>query len=46
VSPPSHVTVEALNFTDLLAAMQKKWIVKLHKAALDADSKLLSKILE
>jgi len=26
--------------------MSKKWIVKLHEAALDADSELVSKLLE
>jgi predicted ATPase/signal transduction histidine kinase/CheY-like chemotaxis protein/tRNA A-37 threonylcarbamoyl transferase component Bud32 len=44
-SRPAHVTVEPLNLTDLLAAMQKKWIVKLHEAALDADAELVSQIL-
>ncbi|GAB4181838.1 MAG: hypothetical protein Fur006_17160 [Coleofasciculaceae cyanobacterium] len=45
-SRPANVTGEPLNLTDLLAEMPKKWIVKLHKAALDADSELVSKILE
>ncbi|MEZ2276038.1 MAG: AAA family ATPase [Microcoleus sp.] len=45
-SPPSNVTGEPLNFTDLLAAMSKKWIVKLHEAALDADSELVSQLLK
>ena len=45
-SPPSNVTGEPLNLTDLLAAMSKKWIVKLHEAALDADSQLVSQLLE
>ena len=45
-SPPSNVTGEQLNLTDLLAAMSKKWIVKLHEAALDADSQLVSQLLE
>src|SRR5919202_918444 len=47
--PPSHssnVTGELLNLTNLLAAMSKSWVVKLHEAALDADSKLVSQILE
>ncbi|MEZ2304150.1 MAG: AAA family ATPase [Microcoleus sp.] len=45
-SPPSPMTGEPLNFTDLLAAMSKKWIVKLHEAALDADSELVSQLLK
>ncbi len=45
-SPPSNVTGEPLNFTDLLAAMSKEWIVKLHEAALDADSELVFQLLE
>ena len=40
------MTVEPLNFTDLLAAMPKSWIVKLHEASLDADAELVSQILE
>jgi tetratricopeptide (TPR) repeat protein len=46
LSPSSNVTGEPLNLTDLLAEMPKKWMVKLHKTALDADSELVSKILE
>ncbi|XZN90687.1 MAG: AAA family ATPase [Microcoleus sp.] len=41
-----NVTGEPLNSTDLLAGISKKWIVKLHEAALDADSELVSQILE
>ncbi|OKH43055.1 PAS sensor protein [Calothrix sp. HK-06] len=41
-----HVSAEALNFSDLLAAMPDKWIVKLYKAALDADSALVSRLIE
>lgn len=43
---PSNVTVERLNLTDLLATMSKEWVLNLHKAALDADSELVSQILE
>ena len=46
LSHPSHVTGEPLNLTDLLAAMPKNWLVKLHEAALDADSGLVFQILE
>jgi PAS domain S-box-containing protein len=46
LSQQSHVTGEPLNLTDLLAAMPKTWVVKLHEAALDADSTLASQILE
>jgi PAS domain S-box-containing protein len=45
-SHPSNATVEPLNLTDLLAAMPKKWSVKLYKAALDADSELVYQLLE
>ncbi|MEG5159251.1 AAA family ATPase [Microcoleus sp. AT3-A2] len=45
-SPPSNVTGEPLNFTNLLAAMSKEWIVKLYEAAIDADSELVFKLLE
>jgi PAS domain S-box-containing protein len=45
-SHPSNVTVEPLKLTDLLAVMSKEWVVKLHKAALDADSELVYQILE
>lgn len=45
-SHSSNVTVEPLKLTDLLAAISRKWIVKLHKSALDADSELVYKILE
>jgi CheY-like chemotaxis protein len=45
-SHPSNATVEPLNLTDLLAAMSKKWIVKLYQAALDADSELVYQLLE
>jgi hypothetical protein len=44
--PPSHVTGERLNFTNLLEAMSKKWIVKLYEAAIDADSELVFQLLE
>ena len=45
-SPPSNVTGAPLNLTDLLAAMSKQWMVKFHEAALDADSELVSKLLD
>jgi predicted ATPase/signal transduction histidine kinase/CheY-like chemotaxis protein len=44
-SRPANGAVEPLNLTDLLSAMPKKWIVKLHEAALDADAELVSQIL-
>jgi signal transduction histidine kinase len=46
---PSHsskVTGEPLNLTNLLAAMSKKWIIKLYEAAIDADSELVFQLLE
>jgi len=45
-SPPSNVTGEPLNFTDLLAAMSKEWIVELYEATIDADSELVFQLLE
>ncbi|MEG5048339.1 AAA family ATPase [Microcoleus sp. B4-C1] len=45
-SPPSNVTGEPLNFTDLLASMSKEWIVKLYEAAIDADAELVCQLLE
>ncbi|MEQ9550026.1 MAG: ATP-binding protein [Coleofasciculus sp. G3-WIS-01] len=45
-SRPTDGTGESLNFHGLFAAMSKPWIVKLHDAALDADSKLVYKILK
>ncbi|MGB7711459.1 MAG: AAA family ATPase [Microcoleus sp.] len=45
-SPPSNVTGAPLNLTDLLAAMSKQWMVKFHEAALDADSELVSQLLD
>ncbi|AFZ06433.1 PAS sensor protein [Oscillatoria nigro-viridis PCC 7112] len=45
-SPPSNVTGEPLNFSYLLTAMSKEWIVKLHEAALEADSELVSQLIE
>lgn len=45
-SRPDNVAEEPLNFTSFLAVMSEKWIVKLHEAALDADSELVSKLLE
>jgi len=45
-SRPGNVTVEPLNLTVILAAMSKKWIAKLHEAALDADSELVSQLIE
>ncbi|BAZ12772.1 ATP-binding region ATPase domain protein [Calothrix sp. NIES-4071] len=41
-----NVSAEALNFFDLLAVMPNEWIVKLYKAALDADSELVSRLIE
>jgi hypothetical protein len=40
------MTGEALNFTDLLAAMSKEWIVELYEAAITADSELVFQLLE
>ncbi|MEG4944015.1 AAA family ATPase [Microcoleus sp. F4-D5] len=45
-SPASNVTGEPLNFTYLLTAMSKKWLIQLHEAALEADSELVSELLE
>ena len=45
-SSPSNVTGEPLNFPDLLAAMSKKWRVKLYEAAIDADSELVFQLFE
>lgn len=36
---------EPLNLTSVLTAMSNQWLVKLHSAALDADSELVSKLL-
>ncbi|HAX77801.1 MAG TPA: histidine kinase [Cyanobacteria bacterium UBA11372] len=41
-SRPGNVTVEPLN----IKAMPKNWIAKLHEAALDADSELVSQLIE
>ena len=43
---PENATVEPLNLSGLLATMPKKWIVKLHSASLDADSELVSQLIE
>ena len=45
-SHSSNVTGEPLNLTDVLAAMSKKWIVKLYEAAIDADSELVFQLFE
>jgi PAS domain S-box-containing protein len=45
-SRPDNVAEEPLNLTSILAIMSKKWIIKLHEAAFDADSELVSKLLE
>jgi hypothetical protein len=45
-SDSSNVTREPLNLTDVLAAMSKKWIVKLYQAAIDADSELVFQLFE
>ncbi|MEG4121011.1 AAA family ATPase [Microcoleus sp. N9_B4] len=45
-SPPSNVSGEPLNFTDLLAGMSQEWIVKLYEAAIDADAELVFQLLE
>lgn len=44
-SHPENVAGEPLNLTSVLTAMSRKWIVKLHQAALDADSDKVSKLL-
>jgi len=44
--PPSNVTGERLNFTNLLEPMSIKWRVKLYEAAIDADSELVFQLLE
>ncbi len=43
---PVESLVESLNLSGLLAAMPKRWIIKLHKAALDADSAFVSRLIE
>jgi len=45
-SHPSNVTGEPLNFTNLLAAMSKEWILKFYEAAIEADSELVFQLLE
>jgi len=45
-SHSSNETGEPLNLADVLAAMSKKWIVKLYEAAIDADAELVCKLLE
>lgn len=42
----SNITEESLNLTDLLAAMPRTWLLKLHEAALEVDVELVSQILE
>lgn len=44
-SRPANVAGEPLNLADLLASMPHKWVVKLQKAALEADAELVSQIL-
>lgn len=43
---PIESLVESFNLSGVLAAMPKRWILKLHKAALDADSELVSRLIE
>ncbi len=43
---PVNVAVRPLNLRAMLAAMPKKWIAKLHEATLDADSELVSQLIE
>ncbi|WP_442927624.1 response regulator [Microcoleus sp. A2-C2] len=43
---PENPGGEPVNFTILLAAMSREWIIKLHEAALEADSKLVSRLLD
>lgn len=40
------MTGEPLNLTDVLAAISKKWIVKLYEVALEADSELVFQLLQ
>ena len=40
------MTGEPLNLTDVLAAMSKKWIVKLYEAAIDADAEFVFQLFE
>jgi PAS domain S-box-containing protein len=46
LSLSNNLIRESLSLNELLAAMPKSWIVKLHGAALDADAELVSQILE
>jgi CheY-like chemotaxis protein len=43
---PANVSEKPLQLADLLAAMPKEWVLKFHEAVLDADSELVTKILE
>ncbi|MCY7381453.1 MAG: hybrid sensor histidine kinase/response regulator, partial [Microcoleus sp. CAN_BIN18] len=43
---PDNQAGEPVNLTIFLAAMSRKWIVKLHEAALEADSELVSRLLD
>ena len=45
-SCPENPAGEPVNLTILLAAMSRKWIIKLHEAALEADSQLVSRLLD
>ncbi|MUH01793.1 AAA family ATPase [Scytonema sp. UIC 10036] len=41
-----NLPAEPLNFNEFLTAMQKDWIVQLHKASLDADSELVHQMID
>jgi len=43
---PDNLDGEPVNLTKLLSAMSIKWTIKLHEAALEADSKLVSTLLD
>ncbi len=43
---PYNRAGEPVIFTILLAAMSREWIIKLHEAALEADSELVSRLLD
>ncbi|WP_442921681.1 AAA family ATPase [Microcoleus sp. Aus8_D2] len=45
-SPPDNLDGEPVNLTKFIAARSRKWIVKLHEAALQADSELVSRLLD
>ncbi|MEG4804159.1 AAA family ATPase [Microcoleus sp. ARI1-B5] len=43
---PDDLAQKPVNLTKFISAMSIKWMVKLHEAALEADSELLSRLLD